>query len=84
VGNLWKPVMTFYVAKSCTTDFGALLLTDVMPFLQDSFVVYASLLAITSPLEALSRHLRLPALSLKISNCGLGMFFTAVMELSRG
>ena len=55
---------------SFTFAFGAFFLTDLIPSIQASFVVYASLDAIGSPLGALSLNLNCPEASLKTSKCG--------------
>ncbi len=49
---------------------GAFFLTDSIPFTQASFVVYASLTAIISPLAAFSLNLYFPALSQYHSKTG--------------
>jgi hypothetical protein len=59
----WE-ILGVYFVRSWTVAFGALLLTDLNPFLQASIDVYASLLAIGSPFAALSRHLNCPDASL--------------------
>jgi hypothetical protein len=49
---------------------GAFFFTEAIPFFHEISDSYASLVAITSPLAALSLHLHLPALSVYISNLG--------------
>ena len=60
---------------SFTFAFGAFFLTDLTPSMQASFVVYASLDAIGSPLAALSLNLNCPETSLKTSKCGSAITF---------
>jgi hypothetical protein len=59
----WE-ILGVYFVRSWVIAFGALLLTDLIPFLQAATEVYASLLAIGSPFAALSRHLNCPDASL--------------------
>ena len=60
-----------YFSTSTTPAIGALFLTDSMPFLHEAFDEYASLVAMISPLGALSLHLHFPAASVYISNFGV-------------
>ena len=55
---------------SFTFAFGAFFWTDLIPSMQASFVVYASLDAIGSPLGALNLNLNCPEASLKTSKSG--------------
>ena len=59
-----------YHSTITISAIGAFFLTEAIPFLHEASDSYASLVAITSPLAALSLHLHLPALSVYISNLG--------------
>ena len=59
-----------YFSASTTSAIGAFFFTDAIPFLQDATDSYASPVAIVSPLDALSLHRHLPALSVYTSNFG--------------
>jgi len=52
-----------YCSTSTISASGAFFFTEAIPFMQDAFDSYASPVAIVSPLDALSLHLHLPALS---------------------
>ena len=60
---------------SFTFAFGAFFLTDLIPSMQASFVVYASLDAIGSPLGARSLNLNCAEASLKTSKCASAIAF---------